>query len=150
MNGSSPYSSNTKKIGKKKKGKMEYSALGAKVKRVRRKGSQKSKLSYPDDSETCRAVVEGSKKNVPCTGGTDGQMGVKVTSKRPEKACARDSDSRFGGGKAYCKSPFMGAQGPRSGNGTISREPIKSWVKGNKGNRFDSFEQWDLGDDTKT
>ena len=130
---------------------MEYSGLGAKVKRVRRKrGSQKSKLSYPDDSEACRAVVKGSRKNVPCTGGTDGQMGVKVMSSRPKKACARDSDSRFGGGKAYSKSPFMGAQGPRAGNRTTSREPIKSWVKGNKGNRFDSFEQWDFGDDTKT
>ncbi|CAF9938887.1 MAG: hypothetical protein ALECFALPRED_007918 [Alectoria fallacina] len=100
--------------GEERKKKTEYSGLGAKAKRVRRKrGFQESKLSWPDDSEACRAVVEGSRKNVPCTGG---QMGVEVTSSRPKKARARDSDSRFRGGKAYSKSPFMGAQGPGAGH----------------------------------
>lgn len=121
----------------------------------RKRSFQESKLSHPDDSEFGAWRAEGSRKNVQYAGG---QLGARVTSGRLKKAPARESDSCSHGGKFRSRCPFIGAQKPGAGNrdtsevvvessNTRSREPIESWVKGNNGNSFENFEQWDFGDD---
>ena len=126
----------------------EYSSLGDGGKRLPRKRDfQESKLSHPDEYESESWRVEGSGKNLEGPGGTGGQLGAEVTSSRPRRTPASKPDSQVGSGRVRSEGPVMGAQRPRTGNTGNSQEPTESWASRNEGDGFESFEQWDLGDD---
>ena len=102
----------------------------------RTRGFEESKPSHSDDSASSASRVEGCCKDLSATGD---QLGAIVTSGRPNKAAARDSDFELGSDDVRSKGPSISTPGPRIYDKDIPLESIESPDHEEAG-------QWELSD----